>query len=103
MGPRPRGRGIPDGLTIDTVDPTASMGQRPRGRGIETDGNTTDYTVIASMGPRPRGRGISANKEANWGGLVLQWGRDHAVAESGVQLAADAANLGASMGPRPRG
>src|SRR5581483_7916104 len=57
----------------------------------------------ASMGPRPSGRGNTAGNLLIAIVAVLQWGRDHLVAETSSQPSALSVDRRASMGPRPSG
>ena len=105
MGPRPRGRGIGAGIEYPAdadvgfngaatarsrnwtpnqrraSGSIASMGPRPRGRGIGCARWRCGLAIRASMGPRPRGRGIMYIIPAMRIPVLLQWGRDRAVAE----------------------
>ena len=127
MGPRPRGRGIPDTDGAQTLMTFASMGPRPRGRGIArgrhpisggpdcfngaATARSRNYIncprvsgkVLASMGPRPRGRGIESARSGQDPLGRLQWGRDRAVAELYRGPGHELPGREASMGPRPRG
>src|SRR5581483_8852537 len=61
---------------------TASMGPRPSGRGNTVTGTGTGTALKASMGPRPSGRGNRITSTRPEAGAMLQWGRDHLVAET---------------------
>ena len=69
-----------DGVEL-AEEGSASMGPRPIGRGNPQGGPGARGKVHASMGPRPIGRGNCSAAVALPSRVVLQWGRDQLVAE----------------------
>src|SRR5581483_3191200 len=82
MGPRPSGRGNTVTGTGTGTALKASMGPRPSGRGNQRGGRRWLAGAGASMGPRPSGRGNRNPSTRPEAGAMLQWGRDHLVAET---------------------
>ena len=66
---------------------TASMGPRSRDRGIAMPSTAMTSEPPASMGPRSRDRGIYMDVAEAKQNPLLQWGRDHVIAESSYCLA----------------
>ena len=129
MGPRPRGRGISQGIASGSVSLRwPSMGPRPRGRGIfdkahawnpirlsfngaatarsrnlNTTATFARRPVVPSMGPRPRGRGIP-DWHVHCRSLVPSMGpRPRGRGIKWVHIAKGENLACPSMGPRPRG
>src|SRR5581483_4817007 len=83
MGPRPSGRGNQRGGRRWLAGAGASMGPRPSGRGNRhRRRGRRALPEGASMGPRPSGRGNRITSTRPEAGAMLQWGRDHLVAET---------------------
>ena len=81
MGPRSRDRGISDTYPAPREAVAASMGPRSRDRGIGRSYALPLLVAEASMGPRSRDRGIAPASRAAAPSRLLQWGRDHVIAE----------------------
>ena len=84
------------------ADDPASMGPRPFDRGNCFITLPCTGTQKASMGPRPFDRGNMPNGEVSTKPPhMLQWGRDHSIAETASLGPLPALIDEASMGPRP--
>src|SRR5579885_2081072 len=81
MGPRARARGNPQGYPPPCGRYPASMGPRARARGNGAGRRAALEGQGASMGPRARARGNPWTVGTGLGTVLLQWGRERALAE----------------------
>ncbi len=82
MGPRSRDRGNAGSVLPAPAERAASMGPRSRDRGNPGSSLLCSAHLVASMGPRSRDRGNGAHLgERGEHIILLQWGRDHVIAE----------------------